>query len=75
MNSILDEQVRLNCIHVQKYWQCTSQGVSVQPHMMGHSTGQGVHFIPHSELGYNRAINCQYLVNNCLYFRVKVATL
>ncbi len=28
-------------------------------------------FIPHSELGYNLATNCQYLVNDCLYFRVK----
>ncbi len=29
-------------------------------------------FIPHSQLGYNQATNCQYLVNSCLYFRVKV---
>ncbi len=29
-------------------------------------------FIPHSELGYTAATNCQYLVNDCLYFRVKV---
>ncbi len=28
-------------------------------------------FIPHSELGYNATTNCQYLINDCLYFRVK----
>ncbi len=28
--------------------------------------------IRHSQLGYNEATNCQYLVNDCLYFRVKV---
>ncbi len=31
-----------------------------------------VKFIPLTELGYNQATNCQYLVNDCLYFRVKV---
>ncbi len=35
--------------------------------------GPGQHrFIPLSELGYNRATKRQYLVNSCLYFRVKV---
>ena len=31
----------------------------------------GVHaFIPHSELGYNAAKNCQYLKDDCLVFRI-----
>ena len=29
-------------------------------------------YIPHSDLGYNAAKNCQYLKDDCLYFRVKV---
>ncbi len=29
-------------------------------------------FIPHFELGYTAATNCQYLMNDCLHFRVKV---
>ena len=29
-------------------------------------------YIPHSNLGYNAAKNCQYLKDDCLYFRVKV---
>ena len=37
------------------------------------STGYGYHcHIPHSELSYNAAKNCQYLKDDCLYFRVKV---
>ncbi len=32
-------------------------------------------FIPRSELGYKPATNCQYLVNDCLYFQVKFETL
>ncbi len=36
------------------------------------SGGRRPHFISHTELGYKPATNCQYLVNNCLYFRVKV---
>ncbi len=32
-------------------------------------------FIPHSELGHKPATNCQYLVNDCLHFRVKFKTL
>ncbi len=30
------------------------------------------HFIPHSELGFMPATNCQYLIENCLHFRVIV---
>ena len=29
-------------------------------------------YISHSDLGYNAAENCQYLKDDCLYFRVKV---
>ena len=29
-------------------------------------------YIPHSNLGYNSAKHCQYLKDDCLYFRVKV---
>ncbi len=36
-----------------------------------HGWGQ-TDFIPHSELGYNAATNCQYLMKDCLYFRVNV---
>ena len=37
------------------------------------SHGYGIpRYIPHSDLGYNEAKNCQYLKDNCLYFRVKV---
>ncbi len=32
-------------------------------------------FTPHSDLGYTAATNCQYLMNDCLYFRVKVELL
>ncbi len=35
--------------------------------------GRGIYqFIPLSKLGYKPATNCQYLVNDCLYFQVKV---
>ena len=34
-----------------------------------HGRGKSKCF-PHSELGYNRAKNCQYLKDDCLYFRV-----
>ena len=35
------------------------------------ASGWGVGtFIPHSELGHNPATNCQYLMNDCLYFKV-----
>ena len=37
------------------------------------SVGYGLPcYIPHSDLGYYAAKNCQYLKDNCLYFRVKV---
>ena len=37
------------------------------------STGNGTpRYISHSDLGYNTAKNCQYLKDDCLYFRVKV---
>ena len=37
------------------------------------TTGWGrQRYIPHSDLGYNAANNCQYLKDDCLYFRVKV---
>ncbi len=32
-------------------------------------------FITHSDLGYTAATNCQYVMNDCLYFRVKVELL
>ena len=39
------------------------------------STGYGFPcYIPHSALGYNGAKNCQYLKDDCLYFRVKTST-
>ena len=31
-------------------------------------------FLPHSELGHNRAKNCQFLKNDCLHFRVTQIT-
>ena len=31
-------------------------------------------YISHSNLGYNAAKNCQYLKNDCLYFRINVDT-
>ncbi len=35
--------------------------------------GLGHHmFICHNELGYSAATNCQYLMNNCLHFKVRV---
>ena len=38
-------------------------------------TGYGTScFIPHSALGYVAAKHCQYLKDDCLYFRVKVET-
>ena len=37
------------------------------------STGYGCHrYISHSDLGYNEAKNCQYLKDDCLYFRITV---
>ena len=37
------------------------------------SSGYGIpDYIPHADLGYNEAENCQYLKDDCLYFRVKV---
>ena len=39
------------------------------------SSGYGyIAFIPHSALGYDAATGCQYLKDDCLYFRVKVDT-
>ena len=36
------------------------------------STGYGSpRYIPHSALGYDEVKHCQYLMNDCLYFRVK----
>ena len=32
-------------------------------------------YIPNSDLGYNAANNCQYLKDDCLYFRIMVAAL
>lgn len=29
-------------------------------------------YVPHSSLGYNPANNCQYLKDDCLYFRMKI---
>ena len=29
-------------------------------------------YVPHSSLGYNSANNCQYLKDDCLYFRMKI---
>ena len=38
-------------------------------------TGYGPqYYIPHSSLGYDEAKHCQYLKDDCLYFRVKVNT-
>ena len=38
------------------------------------STGYGRHcFIPHSALGYDSAKHCQFLKNDCLYFRIKTS--
>ncbi len=48
-----------------------SSGESVT---VGTGWGRG-QFFPHSELGYNEATNCEYLVDDCLYFRVKVEAL
>ncbi len=36
------------------------------------TSGWGCNITPHSELGYTAATNCQYLMNDRLYFRVKV---
>ncbi len=48
---------------------CNAQVTSGQRASGASGTPQ---FICHNQLGYNRAANCQYLVNSCLYFRVKV---
>ena len=32
------------------------------------------YYISHSDLGYNAPMNCQYLKDDCLYFRISVAT-
>ena len=53
----------------------SSDNVTSQRVMDGEraSTGYGHQcYIPHSSLGYDEAKNCQYLKDDCLYFRVQV---
>ncbi len=53
---------------------CRSQTIRYLLHnFTGGLSGQGIQISsPHSELGYNAATNCQYVMKNCLYFRVNV---
>ncbi len=61
--------------HVVPFDHKTPSGCSAQvTNVSRASTGWGYHhkFFPLCKLDYDPASNCQYLTNECLYFRVKV---
>ncbi len=73
LNQREDLQHRTETVH---FVDETPDRLSVRVTSGERAGGKGYHkFIPHSELGYTAATNCQYLMKGSLYFRVKVELL
>jgi TNF receptor-associated factor 4 len=69
LNQLEDKNHHSIAITLSPDQACSKRVVSGQRSNNGHGRPR---YISHSALGYNAAKNCQYLKDDCLYFRIKV---